>query len=50
MEKFYVVTNEDYLKELHRDEVIEKKQKRIYQRFFQSHRNKWKSLLYAWKR
>lgn len=34
MEKFYVVTNEDYLKELHRDEVIEKSRREFIKDFF----------------
>lgn len=29
MEKFYIVTNEDFLKGLHRDEVIEKTEENL---------------------
>lgn len=34
MEKFYIVTNEDFLKGLHRDEVIEKNRREFIKDFF----------------
>lgn len=33
MEKFYIVTNEDFLKGLHRDEVIEKNRREFIKDF-----------------
>lgn len=48
MEKFYIVTNEDFLSSVKKYKDAESERRKLIHRFFWEKRNWWRFILYRW--